>query len=211
MSVLDRLATTLGRNDEAPNQALAAEIAARGDAAAVDELVAHLRRSDRAIQSDCIKVLYEIGERRPELIAPHAGVFLDTLSSKNNRLVWGAMTALGTIAGQVTDRIWPRIDEVIRANDAGSVITQDWGIRVLTAVAAHDPTYAQRLFPYLLQFLEACIPRDLPKHTESILPAVTAANRDRFLTVLRAREAELKPSQAARLRRVYRALPQIRG
>jgi hypothetical protein len=207
MSVFDRLATSLGRNDEAPNQTLAAEIAAAGDAAAVDELVRLLRSDDHAIQSDCIKVLYEIGERRPEQIAAHVDVFLDTLSRKNNRLVWGAMTALGTVAGRTADRIWPRIEEVIRANDAGSVITQDWGIRVLAAVAARDPAYARRLFPYLLRFLETCSPRDVPKHAESILPAVTAANREQFMAVLRHRETDLKPSQAARLRRVFRALP----
>ena len=130
MSVIDRLACSLGRNDEVPNQELAAEIARRGDKQAIKELIDNLRNKDKAIQNDCIKVLYEVGERKPELVAPYVNEFLDHLASKNNRMIWGAMTALGTIATLKADAIWARVGEVIRATEAGSVITQDWGIRV---------------------------------------------------------------------------------
>ena len=93
MSVLDRLACSLGRNDEVPNQELAAEIAKKGDKQAVKELIENLQNRDKANQNDCIKVLYEVGERNPGLIAPYVSEFLDQLSSKNNRMIWGAMTS----------------------------------------------------------------------------------------------------------------------
>ncbi len=69
MSVLAKLASALNRNAEAPNQILAKEIAAAHDQAAIRELVANLSNPDKAIQSDCIKVLYEVGSLQPDLKA----------------------------------------------------------------------------------------------------------------------------------------------
>src|SRR6266513_422108 len=97
MTVLDKLATALNRRDEVPNQELAKEIVRSNDRRAVKELIENLAHKDKNIQSDCIKVLYEVGEREPALIAPYYNEFGKLLDSKNNRLVWGAMTALDSI------------------------------------------------------------------------------------------------------------------
>jgi len=97
MSVLHQLATALGRRDEVPNQELARRIVRERDAAAVQELVENLWHNNKAIPSDCIKVLYEIGAANPDLIANYYNEFGKLLESKNNRLVWGAMMALDTI------------------------------------------------------------------------------------------------------------------
>ena len=65
MSVLERLASVNGRNDETLNQALASELcaAAATEAVAEDiqELVDALHHKDKHIRSDCIKVLYGSG------------------------------------------------------------------------------------------------------------------------------------------------------
>lgn len=63
MSIIDQLASSLGRRDEVPNQELAEKIAAAKDKKAVKDLVDNLANKNKDIQSDCIKVLYEIGER----------------------------------------------------------------------------------------------------------------------------------------------------
>src|SRR5262245_12667578 len=110
VTVLNRLASALQRGDEAPNQELAREIAQASDSAAVKELVANLVNADQAIQSDCIKLLYEIGAITPAMIAPYYNDFVSLLKRRNNRLVWGAMTALGAIAGQKADELWPHVD-----------------------------------------------------------------------------------------------------
>src|SRR5437588_6134123 len=87
MSVLSKLASSQKRNDEAPNQELAAQIIKDNDQMAVKELVENLTNKDKTIQSDCIKVLYELGERgKPELIVPYTDTFVELLSSNNNRL-----------------------------------------------------------------------------------------------------------------------------
>jgi len=69
MSVIDRLASSLGRRDSVPNQELAQELSKTKNADEIRELIENLNNKDRKIQSDCIKVLYEIGYIAPELIA----------------------------------------------------------------------------------------------------------------------------------------------
>src|SRR5512147_2818588 len=98
MSVLDKLAHSLGRRDEVPNQELARDLAARKDKAGIHEIAENLWNKDRNIQADCIKVLYEVGYMEPKLIADYAEDFAKLLRSKNNRLVWGGMTALAAVA-----------------------------------------------------------------------------------------------------------------
>src|SRR5262245_43369944 len=176
MSVLHKLASAQNRSDEVPNQLLAKEIAGSENRAAVQELVENLSNPDKDIQSDCIKVLYEIGAIKPELIADHVDTFVELLKSRNNRLVWGAMTALGAIAPLKPAEIGQQLDAIIRATDKGSVITQDWGIRVLAAVAVADKSYGIRIFPFLKSFMQNCPAKDMPRHAESILPAITASN-----------------------------------
>jgi hypothetical protein len=204
MSVIDRLASQLGRSDEAPNQALARDLAARRDNAGIAEVAGHLWQRDQAIRSDCIKVLYEIGEIDPALIAPFAADFVRLLSDKQNRLVWGAMTALGTIASIEADAIYTQVREIEAAIERGSVITVDHGIKVLAKLAVSSPERNTALFPRLLQHLATCRSKEVPQHSESTLIAVTATNRDAFVLVLDRRMPELTASQASRVKRTIK-------
>jgi hypothetical protein len=60
MSVLNRLAHSLGRRDEVPNQDLARDLVAKKDKRGIREIAENLWGKDKNIQADCIKVLYEI-------------------------------------------------------------------------------------------------------------------------------------------------------
>jgi len=96
--MFEQLAYSLARNDETPNIELAIRLSENEDAARIHEIVSELTHKNQAIANDCIKVLYEIADRKPKLIAEYVDDFVSLLSSKNNRLVWGGMTALATIA-----------------------------------------------------------------------------------------------------------------
>src|SRR5258708_38831056 len=154
MAVLNKLASSLGRGDEVPNQVLAKELAANEDIDSIRELVDNLSNPDKAIRSDCIKVLYEIGDLKPKLISPYVSEFIKLLHSRDNRLVWSGMTALGAIADQTAAEIGQQVDVIIESTDRGSVITQDWGIRVLAQVAANDKTHEQTILSFLKSFLQ---------------------------------------------------------
>ena len=203
------LASALDRSDEIPNQLLAKEIAASADQVAVQELVYNLANKNKDIQSDCIKVLYEIGAIKPELITPYVDTFVKLLGSRNNRLVWGAMTALGEVATVNTSAIAKHVETIIQATDKGSAITQDWGIRVLATLSAKDDTFAKQIFPFLIRFLENCPAKDVPRHAESILPALNTSNRDAILAVLEARQSDFKPAQAKRIAKLMSQIKKL--
>jgi len=206
MSVLNEIAFFKNRRDEVPNQELAHKLAAAKDITGIRVIAENLWNKNKNIQSDCLKVLYEIGYVDPDLISDYVEDFLKLLKSKQNRMVWGAMIALGTIAEKRPHEIWVKIDDVVRTVDQGTVITVVSGVRVLAAVAAVDENYSRKLFPILLAQLQKCIPRDVPTHAESMLCAVNISNQQEFLAVLYARQTEMSPAQATRLKKVIRAL-----
>jgi hypothetical protein len=206
MSVLNRIAYFQNRRDEAPNQELARELAKTKNKKGIQEIAENLCHKNQNIQSDCLKVLYEVGYLAPELIADYVDDFLKLLKSKHNRMVWGGMIALATIAETKPREIWKSVDDVIDAIDHGTLITLVWGLKALARVASTNKRYRAKLFPILIKYLKTCIPRDVPTHAESILCAVDDRHKDEFLSVLESRRAEMTPSQLARLRKITKQL-----
>lgn len=210
MSVLDQLASSLGRRDEVPNQELARKLAAAKDKKGIRELAENLWNRDKNIQSDCIKVLYEIGGIEPKLIADYADEFVKCLRSKNNRLVWGGMTALAEVAKAKPDAVFKHLDELKKAKETGSVITVDNAISALAYTAAANDKYNNAIFPYLLKHLAGCRPKEVPQHTEKTMPAVNASNKADFIKVLEKRIEDLSGSGLSRLKKVIKRVSNLR-
>ena len=103
MTVINQIAFYQNRRDEVPNQELAHRLVEKEDHNGIQEIAGHLTDKNSAVASDCLKVLYEIGYLKPELIRKYSKEFLDLLNSRNNRMVWGAMIVLSTIAPLATD------------------------------------------------------------------------------------------------------------
>ena len=162
--------------------------------------------SDKNIQSDCIKVLYEAGYIKPDMIAEYVGDFTKLLRIRNNRLVWGAMLALSTIATIKADEIYENLEIVLRIMKEGSVIAVDNAVKVLAAVAAQNDEYNKKIFPLLLDHLRECRPKEVAQHAESTFQAVDQSNQDEFVRVLRERESVLKSAQLTRIKKLYKKL-----
>ncbi len=205
MPVIDQLACSLGRRDEVPNRELARRLAAAQDRAGIREIVANLSNRERAIQADCIKVLYEVGYLDPSLVAPHALDCLKLLRSRDNRLVWGGMITLATIGALAAEALYPHWAEIRRAMDGGSVITRDAGVLALAGIASANIAYSQDIFPFLLDHLGTCRPKDVPQHCEKTLPAVNAENKAAFIAVLTKRLEDLQGAQLKRVQKVIQA------
>ncbi len=202
MSILDQLASAQDRRDETLNVELAERLAAAGSASAasIGEVVGGLTHPSKTIRHDAIKVLYEVAYRQPALISAYVDDLVGLLTSRDNRLVWGGMTALGTVTPVAAAAVWPHVEAVLQATQEGSVITQDWGVRVLAALAAADPAYAQRVWPFLLDFLRSCRPKDLARHAESVQVAAAAPLAASDLRqVLTQRLGDLKPAARKRV------------
>lgn len=205
MPALERIAHFQNRRDEVPNQELARDLAKRKDRKGIQEIADNLWNKDKDIQADCIKVLYEVGYIDAALIAGYAEDFVRLLKSKNNRLVWGGMIALGVVADQKADVVLAHLDEIRKAMKDGSVITVDNAVQVLARAASAGEKYRKVMFPLLVEHLRTCRPKDVPQHAEKSLPAVTAGNRKEFVAVLTKRMGDLSGSGLARVKKVIKA------
>jgi hypothetical protein len=209
MSALDKISFYQNRRDEVPNQVLAKELAETKNRDGIQEMVENLENKNKNVRSDCLKVLYEIGYLDPELIGDYYSAFLKLLKSKDNRMVWGAMIGLAAIADRHPREIWAQVDDLFRITESGTVITLVWGIRTLARVAAADKIYNEKIFPFLLNQIRVCIPRDVPTHAESILCAVDPGNKGMLLSILNSRRDELTSAQLIRYKKVLRQLEKI--
>lgn len=204
MFTLDKLACSLGRRDEAPNQELARELIANRDTDGIREVAEGLASKDSAIRADCVKVLYEAGYLAPELVAPYALEFVKLLKSRDNRLVWGGMIALSTVAPLAADALYPHLADIQKAFQTGSVITKDGGVLTLAGIAAANPAYNREIFPFLLEHLRTCRPKDVPQHAEKTLSAVNAENKVEFIAVLEKRLEDMLGGQVTRVKKVIK-------
>lgn len=204
MSVLNRIAHFHNRRDEVPNQELARDLAAKKDKAGVREIAEHLWDKNPNVAADCIKVLYEVGHVDPSLIADYVDDFARLLKNRNNRLVWGGMIALAEASRANPDEVYKHLAEIKKAMDAGSIITVDSAIKALALTAAANAEYNAAIFPILLKHLQTCRPKDVAQHSEKTLPAVTAANKTKFIAALEKRMEDLSGSALARVRKVIK-------
>lgn len=206
MSIVDKLATSQGTKSDVPNQLLAKELTENNDSDEIRIVAENLQNENKSIQSDCVKVLYEIGYINPSLIADYVNDFIILLQSRNNRLVWGGMIALSTISRLKSEEIFEQRDVIIKAIEEGSVITLDAGIKTLSGVAASQEKYSSELFPYLIKSLKNCRPKSVAQYAESIFVAVSEKNKTQFIQVLEERKDILNQSQ---LRRVDKLLKNL--
>jgi len=206
MSVISKLASSLNRKDEVPNQELAQQIIKSNNKKAIKELVENLSNKDTKIQSDCIKVLYEIGEQEATLIAEYDKEFLALLENKNNRLVWGAMTALDCIASINPEAIYKNLGKILIAADKGSVITKDHGVNILIKLAANK-NFTNKALTLLLDQLKTCATNQLPMYAENATTVITDTYKKDFLKVLTSRLGDIeKESKQKRVQKVIKKL-----
>jgi hypothetical protein len=209
MSALQQIAYYLNIRDEVPNQTLAKRLAEEEDRDGLAEIAAHLNDKNASVASDCLKVLYETGYLKPDLIAPYAQDFIGLLNSKNNRLVWGAMIGLSTIADINPKPIAAQLPLILSVMEKGSVITIVSGVRTLGKLLSAVPEQADKAMPYLSNLLETCIPRDVATHGESLLPMMNAQNADVFRLIFESRVPDMSASQARRMRAVLKKMEKI--
>jgi hypothetical protein len=209
MSVLNKISYFQERRDEVPNQELARELAQSRNQTDIQEIAENLWNKNAQIQSDCIKVLYELGYLAPELIAEYADDFLKLLKQRNNRMIWGGMIALSTIASLQAEKIFPHVEEIEKVMDKGSVITRDAGMRTLSQMAAYKDEMCEKILPYLLGQLSTARAVDAPRYAEFIIDAVGVADKDAFILILEKWMEATSGGRLARLRKVKKQAEKI--
>jgi hypothetical protein len=206
MSIVNKLATSLNRRDEVPNQELAKQIAKTNNAKAIKELVENLSCKNKDIQSDCIKVIYEIGMLKPKLIAGYITELLALLTHKNNRMQWGGMIALDIITPENPAAIYKALPKIIDAADKGSVITNDHCVGILIKLCAVKK-YDADAFALLNERLIKCPTNQLPMYAENALPVINETNKAAFIKTLQSRLTDIgKDTKRIRVEKVIKKL-----
>ena len=209
MSVLDRLASALGRRDEEPNVALARELAAREDRAGIAMLADALANGPRPVRNDAIKALYELGALRPDLLRPHADALFAALDA-DNRLVWGAMTGLDSLAASYPELIAAHLPAILAAAECGSVIAKDKAVSMLATLASRPGPAASDAWEQLLAILRDAPVNQAAMYAEAALRAAPMREPAALAAVVRARLAGIAaPAKRARLEKVLRKLARL--
>ena len=180
MSLIEKFACSLNRRDEVPNQQLAKELVAKNDTLSIKEVVENCSNKNKNIQSDCIKVLYEIALLKLQLIADYVKEFIALLNNKNNRMVWGAMTAIDDITLQKPKEVYAALPKIIEAADKGSVISRDHCVGILIKLSSIKQ-YSQNAFSLLLEQLETCPANQWPMYAENTMPVINENNKNVFI------------------------------
>jgi hypothetical protein len=208
MTVINKLASSVNRRDEIPNIQLAKQIATKKDKSAVQELVDNLSNKSKDIQNDCIKVLYEIGEINPSLISQYSKEFIDLLDHKNNRLQWGAMTAISTITTENPKPIYAALPKIIKGADNGSVITKDNAVNILIRLCSIRQ-YADNAFSLLNKQLLNSPVNQLPMYAERTMPVINHKNKKQFIKTLTSRLDDM--DKETKRKRVEKVISKISG
>lgn len=206
MTIIELLASSQGSRNSDANIALAKEIASTGNREAVAELVSLLKHTNRNIQSDSIKALYETGYRNPELIADYYADFLDLLNNKNNRLVWGSMVALTTIVHIRHKELFGSLGLIMDTINKGSVITIDCGVEILAKLNGFD-AYHNTTDPLLMEQLSRCPIKQLPTYAGKAIEFLGNHNDEGYGHIIANRLDECeKESQRKRLERLLKSI-----
>ena len=189
-NIIERLATSLGQKDQVPNIELAKQVIVEKNTLAVKVLIDNLYHKDKGIQSDCIKVLYEVGEKSPELISEYLHEFLNLLLHKNNRLQWGGMTAIHSITLDRAKEVHEALPQILKAAKAGSVITKDHAYGILVKLCSIGE-YRKEVIPMLLEQLEEAPDNQFPKYAEDSWEIISDDEKDNFINILQKRVTKL--------------------
>ncbi|MCB9261034.1 MAG: hypothetical protein H6607_01495 [Flavobacteriales bacterium] len=204
MSIIPLLATSLNRRDEEPNIQLAIKIVSENNAMAIIELVENLGQKNKNIRHDCIKTLYEAAYRKPEMVADYWNNFLPLLDHKDNRMQWGAMTALAAIVEQNTDAALKSLPVLAKAADAGSVITKDGYVAILVILIKAGK---QEVFEMLNEQLLKSATNQLPKYAEMACAVIDDKDKAKLRETLLKRRPDM--TVESKLKRLDKVIKKI--
>jgi hypothetical protein len=208
--MIEQISYHLGRNDEEPNIQLAKRLVSADDEKGIAEIAKGLDDANEAVANDCIKVLYEVGYRKPQLILPYANQFLGKLKSKNNRMVWGACIALSHIAEPACETLYRELDTLIKVYEKGSVITRDNSVSIFAGIIVGNRKFSARVFPIIIEHLRTCRPKEVGQHAERAFVCIDKTNAEKFKNVLMERYDVLIDSQKKRVDALLRKIEKMK-
>lgn len=192
--------------DEKPNINLAETICSTSDIESVSELVELLNHSDSAVQADAVKVLYEIGERNPSMIAGYLPQFIALLNHKNNRMIWGSMCAIDAAVSANPKAVYKNLSVIMETAEKGSVITKDHAVSILVKLC-ESPKFYPDCIELLLELTITAPENQFPSYCEKSSLVVKHEHILRLNTIISDRISTI--DQESRLKRLNKVLKNL--
>ncbi len=178
------------------------ELTLSGDAHQIRELVTLATVGKKSQCHDAIKVLYEIGARAPDLIAPHALALIDLLTSNDNRTLWGVLQALDTITATCPEIIMAHLNIILDATDRSSVIARDKTMSILCQLNG-DPKFSETISPIILQRLSHAAANQFPTYAQLAAKTLTPPYFAQLRNIIKSRQKSIaSPAKRKRLEKV---------
>jgi len=169
-------------------------------------LISLLKDKKADVRHDAIKVIYEIGDRKPLLIAPYTDEFLALFSGRDNWMKWGGMSALYTISKIKSESMADHLSLILEAMDSGSVITRDHGVYILCEVSKVQKYHADAM-ELLLEQIDKSPVNQVPMYAEKMAEVISPAFIPKLTKTLRGRKDVLEiPSKQKRIEKLLRSL-----
>lgn len=206
VSILDKLSSARGKRDHEPNHQVAAMCVKRPELLA--EIATGFNSESAPLRFDCAEVFAETAKVAPKIVAPHIELMLQLLNDETNNVRWEILIGISAVAPLVAEKIHTKRELLLHMAQTGSVIVKDGAISSLAKVAGASPEYRKELFPRLLGFLEACIPRDIARYGEYLAEAVASdpGAKAQLACLLEKRLPDCNKSGAARVRKLLKRL-----
>ncbi|MBI9010687.1 MAG: hypothetical protein JEZ08_00540 [Clostridiales bacterium] len=205
MTYIKEIAYYKDDRSEVPNRDLAKKLANDNNKEGLDEISNYLMDKNKSIASDCLKVLYEASYINPALIVDYFDTFKTLLNSKNNRMVWGAMIAISSIATVGPEKVYEIRNLILNKIEKGTVITNVHGVYAIIHMAAYDVYYPE-LKETLFELQKKCRPVDFAKRAESMKAVIRLEDRESFVSLLESRKSELSKAAQKRVQKVVKSL-----
>jgi hypothetical protein len=198
MLISKKLSSALNRKDQAPNRALAKEIIHTGGGQQLKELVDFfLSQPHKDLQKDAILTIAWVAEESPELVIPHADVLIGNLDASINRVIWGSMIAISAITHLIPEKIYQALPQILDAMEASTVVTRDYGFRILTTLYTQADLQENMLY-ILREQLRMAPDNQVGQYAERLLTVLNPDHKELVLETFTERLQELSNSHHIR-------------
>ena len=152
--------------------ALASEVVAGTGSANVEHYVRGLLDTREHASSQAARVVEELCNQKPELLAPYIERFVTLLGSERTRLAQCAAHCLPVLGRVAPAKVAKHLKVLQGSFQSGSEIAKDGLIRTFVALCVASVTYQKRLIDIFEGALRDADPKQLPGWVEHILPAL---------------------------------------
>jgi len=168
----DASASQNQRPSASPAASLASEIASGNSPIPVEQYVANLSDAREAVALQAARVVDELANQKPELLAPHIETLVTSLGSERTRIAHTAAHCLPILARVAPAKVAKHLKTMQAAFPSANELAKDGLVRTFVALCVASVTYQKRLIENFELALRTADAKQLPGWVEHILPAL---------------------------------------